>query len=232
MNQGPCFLMPLLFEDEPFGVIEIASFRELADFEIEFLKTIGERVASSISVMEKNVQTKQLLEQYQVQSEELQSREKMLQENLQELQKIQEDAASKEKETLGIIDALSNIGSIVWYDMEGNIQNIQDKNLRDMGFSEKDLIGKNQKEFAQEAKDNPEEFEKFWEDLRNGVQRRRLFSTETKKGHIWISEIYTPISDNSGNFVKVINIGFDITEQKLLEEKILKLEEEVERLKK
>jgi methyl-accepting chemotaxis protein len=226
------FLMPLLFEDEPFGVIEIASFRELADFEIEFLKTIGERVASSISVMEKNVQTKQLLEQYQVQSEELQSREKMLQENLQELQKIQEDAASKEKETLGIIDALSNIGSIVWYDMEGNIQNIQDKNLRDMGFSEKDLIGKNQKEFAQEAKDNPEEFEKFWEDLRNGVQRRRLFSTETKKGHIWISEIYTPISDNSGNFVKVINIGFDITEQKLLEEKILKLEEEIERLKK
>lgn len=47
------FLMPLLFEDEPFGVIEIASFRELASFEIDFLKTIGERVASSISVMEK-----------------------------------------------------------------------------------------------------------------------------------------------------------------------------------
>lgn len=226
------FLMPLLFENEPFGVIELASFRELADFEIEFLKTIGERVASSISVMEKNVQTKQLLEQYQVQSAELQSREQMLQENLQELQKIQEDADTKEKETLGIVDALSSIGSIVWYDMQGNIQNIKDKNLSDMGLSEKDLVGKNQSEFAQEAKDNPEEYKKFWDGLRKGIQKRRLFSAESRKGRIWISEIYTPILDNTGNYNKVINIGFDISEQKLLEERLNKLQEELDKLKK
>jgi len=226
------FLMPLLFEDEPFGVIELASFRELADFEIDFLKTIGERVASSISVMEKNVQTKQLLDQYQVQSEELRSRELLLQENLQELQKIQRDADAKEKETTGIIDALSSIGSIVWYDIEGTILNIKDKNLGDMGFSEKDLIGKNQSEFTNEAKEKPEEYKKFWDNLRKGIQQRRLFSIETKKGRIWISEIYTPIPDSKGKYVKVINIGFDITERKILEEKLEKLQKELDKLKK
>ncbi len=225
------FLMPLLFEDEPFGVIEIASFRELADFEIEFLKTIGERVASSISVMEKNVQTKQLLEQYQVQSKELQSREQLLQENLQELQKTQEDAAAKEKETLGIVEAMSGIGSIVWYDMQGNIQNIKDKNLSDFGLSEKKLIGKNHTEFAQEAKDDPEWYNQFWENLQKGKQQSRIFSTETKKGLVWKSEIYTPIRDSKGNYIQVINIGFDITERKLLEEKIQKLQEELDKLK-
>lgn len=225
------FLMPLLFEDEPFGVIELASFRELADFEIDFLKSIGERVASSISVMAKNVQTKELLEQYQIQSDELMSREMMLQENLKELQKIQEDAKGKENETTGIIEALADIGAIVWYDMEGNILNIRDKNLKDVGLSPKDLIGKNQSEFAIEAKEQPEEYKMFWEDLRDGISRRRLFSIDSNKGKIWISEIYTPIRDSSGNYVKVVNIGFNITEQKVLEEKIEKLQEELERLK-
>ncbi|MDF1546783.1 MAG: cache domain-containing protein [Bacteroidales bacterium] len=225
------FLMPLLFEDEPFGVIELASLHELADYEIEFLKSIGERVASSVSVTAKNVQTKELLEQYRIQSEELHSREQMLQENLKELQKIQEDASTKEKETTGIIEALAGIGSIVWYDMQGNILNIRDKNLADAGLSEKELIGKNQRNYAPEAIENPEEYQRFWDELRAGITRRRLFTIDSKRGKIWISEIYTPITDNSGNFVKVVNIGFDITEQKILEEKIEKLQEELEKLK-
>ncbi len=113
--------------------------------------------------------------------------------------------------------------------MQGNIQSIKDKNLSDLGFSERELVGKNQSEFAREAKENPEEYQKFWDDLRNGIQRRRLFSTKSKKGQIWISEIYTPITDIAGNYTKVINIGFDITEQKQLEEKLQNLQEDIDK---
>lgn len=217
------FLMPLLFEDEPFGVIEIASFRELAEFEIEFLKTIGERVASSISVMEKNVQTKELLEQYQVQSMELQNRENMLKENLQELQKMQEDAAAHEKEKEDIIEALSNLGSITWYNMQGKIKKVKDINLEKLGYTEQDLVGKYHRQFAIEAKEAPNEYAKFWEDLRKGQSQKRINSQETSEGKIWITELYTPIKDTSGNYVQVINIGFEITQQKILEQKVKEL---------
>lgn len=226
------FLMPLLFEDEPFGVIELASFRQFADYEIDFLRSIGERVASSVSVMQKNVQTKELLAQYKLQSDELRVREQMMQENLQELQKLQEEASSKEKETEGIIDALAGIGSIVWYDLNGKILNIKDKNLKEAGFTEKDLIGKNQSEFAEEAIENPTEYKQFWDDLRNGMPRRRLFKAKTKTGFLWISELYTPIIGKNGIPEKVINIGFNITEQKLLEEQIEQLKGEIERINK
>jgi methyl-accepting chemotaxis protein len=225
------FLMPLLFEDEPFGVIELASFRQFADFEIEFLKSSGERVASSISIMQKNVQTKELLAQYQVQSDELRIREGMMQENLQELQKLQEEAVTREKETEGIIEALANIGSIVWYDTQGNITNIKDSSLKLAGLTEKDVIGKNQSEYAMEAIEDPKAFKAFWDDLRRGQPRRRLFKTETKTGYLYISELYTPIYDKSGKIEKIINIGFNITEQKLLEEEIDRLKEEIELLK-
>ncbi len=224
-------LLPLMFEAETFGVIEIASLRVFADFEIDFLTSIGERIASSISVAHKNLKTKDLLEKYQIQSNEIQEREQAIQENLIELQKAQEEAEIREIETEGVINALTKIGSVVWYDMEGTILKIKDPNLFDVGLTESDMIGKNQREFAQEAKENPKTYQKFWDDLRAGFTRKRMFRTETDSVTLWISEIYTPIKDNKGNPYKIINIGFNISEQKALEEKIKTLQKEIEELK-
>ena len=224
-------LLPLMFENESFGVIEIASLHTFADFEMEFLRSIGERIASSISIALKNVKTKELLEKYQIQSDEIEQREQALQENLIELQKVQEEAMTKESETGGVIDALTQIGSVVWYDIDGTILKIKDTNLYDAGLSERQMVGHNQSEFAPEAKENPEGFKQFWEDLRAGHTRRRLFKTEIGKGTLWISEIYTPIKDSSGKVYKVINIGINISEQKALEEKIVSLQKEIKELK-
>ena len=224
-------LLPLMFENETFGVIEIASLHTFADFEIDFLRSIGERIASSISAASRNLKTKDLLEKYQIQSEEIQQREQAIQENLIELEKAQEEASIKETETEGVIDALTEIGSVVWYDMNGTILKIKDPNLYDAGLTEVEMIGHNQSEFAPEAKEDPENYKKFWNDLRAGFSRKRLFKTETDKGTLWISEIYTPIKDNKGKPYKVINIGFNISEQKTLEEKINILQKEINELK-
>ncbi len=224
-------LLPLMFENETFGVIEIASLHTFADFEIDFLSSIGERIASSISVARKNLKTIDLLEKYQIQSEEIQQREQAIQGNLIELEKTQEEASIKETETESVIDALTEIGSVVWYDMNGIILKIKDPNLFDAGLTETEMIGRNQSEFAVEAKENPDKYNKFWDDLRAGFSQRRLFKTETDKGTLWISEIYTPIKDIKGKPYKVINIGINISEQKVLEEKINLLQKEIKDLK-
>lgn len=224
-------LLPLMFENESLGVIEIASLHTFADFEMDFLRSIGERIASSISIALKNVKTKELLEKYQIQSDEIEQRERALQENLLELQKVQEEAVTKESETSGVVDALTQIGSVVWYDMDGTFLKIKDPNLYDAGLTERQLVGHNQSEFAPEAKNDPLGYKKFWDDLRAGHIRRRLFKTETSKGTLWISEIYMPIKDALGKLYKVINIGINISEQKALEEKIKVLQEEIKKLK-
>jgi methyl-accepting chemotaxis protein len=226
------FLMPLVYEDEPFGVIELASFRELADFEIEFLKSIGERVASSTSIMQKNVHTKQLLDQYQIRSEELTRREQILQETLSELQKSQEDGIIKEKENEGIIESLLKIGSVTWYNMGGTIINIKDPNLANYGLSEKDMKGKKHLELETDAKADMSEYVKFWNDLKNGESRQRTIRKKTLKDEIWLSETYTPIKDKTGNPYKIICIAIDITAQKKLNDEIEKLQFEIINLKK
>ena len=223
-------LLPLIFENDVFGVIEIASFKKILDFEIDFLKSSGERIASSISVLQKNVETRKLLEQSQIQSDELKKREKAMQKSLVDLQKAQEEASTREKETAGIIEAISIMASVVWYDLEGKILNIIDPHLEDAGLRKEDMIGHFQSEFSPEFKEDPRAYRRFWNDLKKGKTRKRLFKTDTAKGTLWISETYVPIKDSAGNPKKVINIGFNISAQKELEKEIIKLKVELRKL--
>ena len=224
-------LLPLIFENEVFGVIEIASFNEILDYEIDFLKSSGERIASSISVLQKTVETQKLLKQSQIQSDELQDREEAMQESLVDLQKAQEKASTREKETAGIIDAISTLASVVWYDLDGKILNIIDPNIEDAGLKAKDMIGHYQSEFSPEFEEDPKAYKRFWNDLKNGKTKERLFKTKTKKGTLWIAETYVPIKDATGKYLKIINIGFNISKQKELEKDILNLQDKLKELK-
>ncbi|MCK5822609.1 MAG: PAS domain S-box protein, partial [Bacteroidales bacterium] len=51
-------------------------------------------------------------------------------------------------------------------------------------------------------------------DLKMGKSRTRVFQETSKGKEIWVSEIYTPIHDNSGKPIKILSIGTDITKSK------------------
>jgi PAS domain S-box-containing protein len=91
-------ILPLIFNDKVFGVIELASFNELADYQIEFLKKVSENIASAISNIEHNKQTNKLLEESQVLTRNLQAQEEELRQNAEELQASQENLERKLKE--------------------------------------------------------------------------------------------------------------------------------------
>jgi transcriptional regulator with GAF, ATPase, and Fis domain len=54
-------IVPLKLNDKVFGVLEMASFQPYEDFEIQFLETLGESVAATISTARINEQTRVLL---------------------------------------------------------------------------------------------------------------------------------------------------------------------------
>ncbi|GAB4126617.1 MAG: hypothetical protein OHK0045_01540 [Raineya sp.] len=92
------FIIPLISEQKIYGVIELASFRKLQDFEIEFLKKVAESVASTIATVRINEQTKLLLSNAQEYAQKMQAQEEEMRQNVEELASTQEVLERREKE--------------------------------------------------------------------------------------------------------------------------------------
>ncbi len=103
---GYIFIQPLVVNDNIEGVLELAGFDPLDEFEIEFLNKLGENIASKISTQRMNLRTQKLLEQTQVMAENMKQQEVEMRSNFEELAKTAEESQTKERDYLEKIKVL------------------------------------------------------------------------------------------------------------------------------
>jgi len=99
-------LLPLKVNDKIFGVIEVAGFRALEQFEVDFMKKLAENIASAVAGAKANAHTRKLLEMTQQQAEEMRAQEEEMRQNMEELTATQEEMRRKEKAYLERLAAL------------------------------------------------------------------------------------------------------------------------------
>lgn len=105
-NPNCILAMPLKFNEEVLGVIEIASFKMIEGHILDFISDISETIASAISINKINERTRNLLEQSQQNTEQVQAQEEEMRQNMEELSATQEEMSRKEQEYLSQIDEL------------------------------------------------------------------------------------------------------------------------------
>src|SRR5258706_8679455 len=120
-NPNAVLIVPLKVNDQIFGVVELASFGSVKDFEIEFVKKIAESIAATISTVKVNARTQRLLSESQQMTEEMRAQEEEMRQNMEELQATQEEMQRGQSESEGAMQALNSALSVVEYDMEGKI---------------------------------------------------------------------------------------------------------------
>ncbi len=92
------YILPLVYNDEVRGVLEIASFHIFEDFEMAFVQQLGEEVAAMIDSRVVKEHTNMLLEESMKQKQELEASEEELRQNIEEMQATQEELERMKRE--------------------------------------------------------------------------------------------------------------------------------------
>jgi len=103
-NPHSLLLIPMKMEDEVLGVIEIASFNDFKDYQIDFMEQASLSIASSLNMAETNRRTAELLEKTQQQAEEMAAQEEEMRQNMEELQATQEESTRRNEEVEKLLE--------------------------------------------------------------------------------------------------------------------------------
>ncbi|MEN8120503.1 MAG: PAS domain S-box protein [Bacteroidota bacterium] len=225
-NPNSLLIVPLKFEEEILGVVEIASFKDFKDFEITFVEELAQSIASSLLTAKINAQTEQLLEDSEKKSEELAAQEIEMRQNMEEMRATQELAQRREADLSGILSAVDNTLMKGEYNIDGTLLSVNNRHLQTMGYQLSEIKGKNIEIFI--PHDELEEFRKIWETVVEGNSRQIEVERKTKSGDlIWLINQYTPVQDEKGTISKVLYLAHDITEYKKSETDALSKKQEI-----
>jgi PAS domain S-box-containing protein len=221
-NPKSVLLVPIKVNDKAYGVIEIASFNPIEQYQIKFIETICESFAATISNTRINANTQRLLEESTKITEELKSKEEILRQNTEELVATQEELNRKlieiEKEsalTQSIVQAINKTNAALELDMEGNVIEVNDMYLSLMEYSREELIGKPERNLVAQDELDSEKYSSMWNSIKGGAFNSGEFKRISKSGReIWLTGTYSPIYDMDGKPYKIVQFAQFTTEQK------------------
>ena len=142
-NPRNIIIVPLKLEENILGIIEIASFKVLEKYEVEFVEKLGESIASTLSNVKINARTNVLLAQSQDQAEALKSQEEEMRQNMEEMAATQEEMKRKEMEMEGLIYAIDNTVLKAEFDIDEGLLTANNRFLSLMGYKTDEIKGKN-----------------------------------------------------------------------------------------
>ena len=101
-------IIPLHFNEQVHGIIEVASFNEFEEYELEFVDKVAENIASALASVKVNTTTQKLLLESKELTEQMRAQEEEMRQNMEELQATQEELERREEEKNAQIKALED----------------------------------------------------------------------------------------------------------------------------
>lgn len=206
-------LVPLLYNEDIQGVIEIGVLKDIDELHIEFLERLAQNVAAMLQSIRGIMRTQRLLEQ---------SREiaKQLQINALELEKAQEEAEEKASELRNQFEAINHAMVVLEYTAEGNILGVNENFEELSGYEKSELVGKHHSVFLSERYINSEEYRQVWNKIRNNDFVESEYEGIAKDGKtFWLHTNYYAFGEGRNKKIRVL--AHDATKEKEQERKII-----------
>ncbi len=222
-NPTCLFLVPLVVNEEVFGVIELASFKEFSKTERTFVETLAENIASAISTVKTNENTKILLRESQQMTEEMRAQEEEMRQNMEELEATQEEMrrnADKTSEKESNLNALINNtdDTIFAIDKEYRITAVNETLIKKYENTMKLEVGAYMNKLI-----TGEQWEKWRVKYDKAMNEGKFSEIEDRSdagGKKFIHTYYNPILNTQGEVIGASVVSRDITESILKEHEI------------
>lgn len=99
-------IIPLIFNEQTHGVIELASFQELEDYELGFVERVSESISSSLASVKVNATTQALLTQAEDLTVQMREQEDEMRKHVDELRMTQQESQEREEKYIREIKRL------------------------------------------------------------------------------------------------------------------------------
>jgi len=202
-------IAPLIFNQQFYGAIELASFEILKPHQMHFLKEVCENIASEIAGIKHMEHTQSLLEESTALTNELQAREEEMKKNMDELNATQKEMANKQLELNSYLEGINNTVASAEFAMDGAFKSANEIFLKVLGYSKEELSNQY---FDFFMGDDPN-VTMMWENLRLGKFFSGEFKMKSKCGkELWLTGTFNPIT-TEGNVTKKIMMFAQFTTQ-------------------
>lgn len=163
-NPNNLIVVPMIYEDQIYGVIELASFHKFDPTQISMIEKTAESVGATLSAIKTNLRTATLLEESKAQTQALTSHEEEMRQNMEELQATQEESNRQTQRLMMLEETLNT--NIVQAEFDAGGVFISGNKLFYSTFeflSEANLQGKKIMEFVDE--ESRDWFADIWNQL-------------------------------------------------------------------
>lgn len=122
----------------------------------------------------------------------------------------------EEAEKNGQIKAIDRVQAVIEFNLDGTIITANKNFLDTVKYKLEDIEGKHHSMFVDKDESSSEEYQQFWQSLREGNYKAGEFRRIGSDGNdIWINASYNPVFDPHGRPFKIIKFATDVTNEKI-----------------
>lgn len=220
-------IVPLKTSDDIYGALELASFKEFEEFEIEFVEKTAESIALTISNVTNNMRTRKLLSETQEQAQKMHAQEETLRQNMEEMKATEEENQRRQVEMKGILEAINHASISAEFDTDGTIRSVNDNFLKTFNYKPEEIEYQSMKVFF--FKEDVDQLDDILATLQRGETFSGRVRRRNKRGEeIWLLSTYSPVVDDDGEVLYIKSLETNIAEQVKLEEEMKRSKDEVD----